>query len=138
MLGGGDGVGGRSINHQAAMLGGSGEIDVIDSDAGSSDDLESAGGGLEDLARDLSAATDDEGVAERDLSAELLGAEVVGAIHVGEVLEQLQPRVAELLRHEHRGFGVERGGDDKDERAAARSERDGEGGGERKLGGERE
>lgn len=64
MLGGGDGVGGGGINDEAAVLGGGGQIHVVDSDAGSSNDLEPSGGGLENLAGDLGAATDDEGVAE--------------------------------------------------------------------------
>lgn len=139
MLSGGDGVGGGRIDDQAAVLGGGGQIHIIDSDTGSSDDFQPASGGLKDLARDLGAAAHDEGVAERDLGAELLGAEVVGAVDVGEVLEQLQPRVAELLRDEHRGLCVEAGGDDQHEvagGAALRAERDGECG-ERDFGGER-
>ncbi|RDX79026.1 hypothetical protein CR513_40599, partial [Mucuna pruriens] len=107
VLGGGDGVGSGRIDDQAAMLGGGGQIDVIDSDAGSAYDLEPAGGGLEDLARDLGAAAHDERVAERDLCAEFLGTEVVGAIHVGEVLQKLQPCFAQLLRDQHRRLRVQ-------------------------------
>jgi len=59
VLGGGDSVGGRRIDDEAAVLGSSGQIHIIDSHAGSADDLEPAAGGLEDLARDLGAAAHD-------------------------------------------------------------------------------
>lgn len=97
MLGRGDGIGRGRIDDEAAVLGSGGEIDVVDPDAGAADYLEAAGGGLEDLSGDLGAAPDDEGVAEGDLSAELLLAEVVGAVDVGEAPQELKPGLTELL-----------------------------------------
>lgn len=114
VLGGGDGVGGGGVDDEAAVLGGGGEVDVVDADAGAADDLKAAGGGLEDLAADLGAAPDDEGVAEGDLCAELLGAEVVGAVDVREAAEEIEPGLSQLLGYEDRrlrvhGEGYERG-----------------------------
>lgn len=142
MLSGGDGVGGGGVHDQTAMLGSGGQIHIVNTHAGPADDLEPATGGLEDLAADLGAAADDEGVAEGDLGAELLGGEVVGAIDVGEVLEEVEPGLAELLGDEDRRLRVEACRDDEDEPttgvvAAAGAEGDRESGGERELGGER-
>lgn len=106
MLGGRDGIGSRGIDDEASMLGGGGEVDVVDTDACASDNLETAGGGLEDLTADLGAATDDEGVAERDLGAELFGAEVVGAVHVGEAAKEVETGFAQLLGYEDSRLGV--------------------------------
>lgn len=106
MLGGGDGIGSGGIDDEASMLGGGGEVDVVDANACASDDLEASGGGLEDLAADLGAAPDDDGVAERDLGAELFGAEVVGAVHVGEATKEVEPGFAQLLGYEDSRLGV--------------------------------
>jgi hypothetical protein len=73
MLGSCDGVGGGRVDDEAAVLGGGGEIDVVDPDPCAADDAEPAPGGLEDVAADLGPGAHDERVAERDLGAELLG-----------------------------------------------------------------
>jgi len=104
MLRGGDGVGGGRVDDEAAVLGGGGEVDVVDPDPRAADDAEPAPGGLEDVAADLGPGPDDERVAERDLGAELLGGEAVGAVDVGELAQQREPRGAELLGDEHRGL----------------------------------
>lgn len=122
------------------MLGGGGEVDVVDADAGAADDLEAAGGGLEDLAADLGGAADNEGVAEGDLGAELLLGEVVGAIDVGELAEELDAGVVQLLGD--KDGGLRRGGDGEDGKAAAEAaeavvERRGSGEGEGAAGGGR-
>jgi len=44
VLGGGDGVGGGRIDNEAAVLGGGGQIHIVDSDASSADYLEPAAG----------------------------------------------------------------------------------------------
>lgn len=106
MLGSGDGIGSGGIDDEASMLGGGSEVDVVDTDACAANDLETAGGGLEDLAADLGAAPDDEGVAERDLGAELFGAEVVGAVHVGEATKEVEPGFTQLLGYEDSRLGV--------------------------------
>lgn len=139
MLGGGDGVGRRSINNQAAKLGGGAQIHIINPNAGSANDLQPPAGGLEHLAADLGAAPDNQSVAERDLGAELLGAQVIRAVHVGELLQEVEPRLAELLGDEDGGLGVEsRCGEDHDEPGRGEAaEAGGEGEGEGVLGGER-
>lgn len=104
MLGGGDGISGGRVDDEAPMLGGGGEVNVVDPDAGAADDAEPSPGRLEDVAADLGAGPDDERVAERDLGAEVLGGEAVGAVDVGELPQQREPRGAELLGHEHRGL----------------------------------
>ena len=104
MLRGGDGVCGGRVDDEAAVLGGGGEVDVVDPDPRAADDAEPAPGGLEDVAADLGPGPDDERVAERDLGAELLGGEAVGAVDVGELAQQREPRGAELLGDEHRGL----------------------------------
>lgn len=107
MLGGGDGVRRGRIDHEAAMLRGGRDVDVVDPHAGAAHDLEAAAGRLEDLAGDPGAAPDDEGVAERDLGAQLLGAQVVGAVDVGEGPEEVEARLAELLGDEDGGLRVQ-------------------------------
>lgn len=142
VLSGRNGVGGRCVHDQAPVLRRRGQIHIIDPYAGPSHHLQPPGGGLEHLPVDLGPAPDDQRVAERDLGAELLGGEVVGAVDVGEVLEEGEPRLPQLLGDEDGGLGVKGGADDGDERgrmvAAAGEEGDGEGGVEGELGGEGE
>lgn len=101
VLGGGDCVGGRSIDDKAAKLSGGLQINIVDPNAGPSNHLEPALRRLEDLARDLSPAPNDQRVEPRDLRAELLRRQVVGAIDVAESSEHLQSRLSELLGDEH-------------------------------------
>jgi hypothetical protein len=104
MLRDGDGVGGERVDDEAPVLGGGGEVDVIDPDPRAADDAEPSPGGLEDVAADLGPGPDDERIAEGDLGAEVLEGEAVGAVDVGELLQQGQPRGAELLGDEDRGL----------------------------------
>lgn len=104
MLRGGDGVSGGRVDDEASVLGGGGEVDVVDPDTRAADDAEPSPGRLEDVAADLGPGPDDERVAERDLGAELLGGEAVGAVDVGELPQQSEPRGAELLGDEDRGL----------------------------------
>ena len=80
------------------------EVDVVDPDPRAAHDAEPAPGELKDVAADLGPGPDDERVAERDLGAELLGAEAVGAVDVGELAQQREPPGAELLGDKHHGL----------------------------------
>lgn len=102
----GDGVRGGRVDHEAPMFRRGRHVHVVDPHAGATHDLEPAAGRLEDLAGDLGAAPDDEGVAERDLGAQFLGAQVVGAVDVGGGLEELEAGLAELLGDEDGGLRV--------------------------------
>lgn len=128
MLGRRNSIGSGRIDDEAAMLGGGGKIDIVDADASAADDLEAADGGFEDLSGDFGAATDDQGVAEGDLGAEFLVAEVVGAVDVGEAPQELEPGLTELLRDEDRRLGAH--GEDYDQRSASGAARKGGKGGE--------
>jgi hypothetical protein len=136
MLRDGDGVGGERVDDEAPVLGGGGEVDVIDPDPRAADDAEPSPGGLEDVAADLGPGPDDERIAEGDLGAEVLEGEAVGAVDVGELLQQGQPRGAELLGDEDRGLprdgsrgggvgggGRRRGGRGRDRAAGRRAAR---------------
>lgn len=142
MLGGGDGVGRRRIHHQASKLSRRPQIHVVDADAGPTDDLQPAARRLEHLAADLGPAPHDQRVAKRDLGAELFGAEVVGAVDIGEFLEEVEPGLAELLGDQNGGLGVEPSSGEHHHEPrrgpAARGERAGENGGQSRLGGKRE
>lgn len=105
MLGGSNGVGGGGIDDQAAEFGGGLQIDIVNSNTGTADDLQTAIGSLEDLSGDFGAAADDEGVAEGDLGAEVVGGQIVGAIHVAKGAEELEAGISELLGDENSGFG---------------------------------
>lgn len=123
VLGRGDGVRRGRVDDEAPVLGGGGEIDVVDPDPGAPHDAEPSPGCLEHVAPHLGPRPHDERVAERDLGAELLGGEAVGAVHVGEPPEQLEPRGAELLGHEHRRlprYGTRGGGEAAPARGAER------------------
>lgn len=109
MLGGRNSIGGRGVDDKAAMFRGGRQVDIVDPDAGASHHLEPASGGLEHVAANGGAAPDDQGVAEGDLGAELLGAEVVGAVDVGEALEQLKTCFSELLGYQDGRLGVQYG-----------------------------
>lgn len=110
MLSSGNSVRRGSINDNASMLRGSREIDVINPHPSASNNTETASRGLEDLASDLGATADDQGIAEGDLGAKLLLGEVVGAVDVGEVFEEFKPSLAELLGDEDGGLGTKGGG----------------------------
>lgn len=137
VLGGGDGVGGGGVDDEAPGLGGGLEVDVVDADPGAADDAEAAARGLEHLPRHPRGAAHHERVHERHLGAELLRRELVRAVHVREPPQQLQPRVAQLLRHKHRrpsrrrlrrdptGGGRSSGDPAGEEEAAAAAERGG-------------
>jgi len=73
VLGRRDGVGGGRVDDEAADLGRGLEVDVVDPDACAADNAELAPRRLEYVAADLGLRLDDERVAERDLSAEVLG-----------------------------------------------------------------
>lgn len=115
MLGGGDGVGRGSIDDEAAVLRGGGEVDIVDPHAGATHDLEPPLRRLEHVAPDLRAAPHDEGVAERHLPAQLVVGEAVGAVDVGELAEELQAGLAQLLGDENRRFARGRAGDGVDD-----------------------
>lgn len=105
MLGGSNGVGGGGIDDQAAEFGGSLQIDIVNSNTGTADDLQTALSSLEDLSGDFGATADDEGVAEGDLGAEVVGGQIVGAIDVGKGAEELEAGFSELLGDKNGGFG---------------------------------
>ncbi len=65
-------VAGRRVDDDDAALRGRLEVDVVDADAGSADDLQPACV-LQDVARDLGLAADDQGVVIGDERLELLG-----------------------------------------------------------------
>jgi hypothetical protein len=102
VLGGGDGVGGGRVDDEAAGLGGGLEVDVVDADSRPADDAEPAARRLEHLPRDARRAAHHQRVHERHLGAELLRRELVGAVHVRELAQKVQPRGAQLLRDQHR------------------------------------
>ncbi|GMQ10065.1 hypothetical protein CsSME_00053213 [Camellia sinensis var. sinensis] len=91
VLGGCDGVSRRRINHKATVLRRCRQIHVVDADAGASDNLEPPSRRLEHIAIDFGGAANDQSIAERDLSAELFGTQVVRAINVGHVCQVLGP-----------------------------------------------
>jgi hypothetical protein len=142
MLRSGDGVGRGRVDDEAPVLCGGGEIDVVDPDSRAAHHTQPPAGGLEDVAPDLGPGAHDERVAEGDLGAELLGGEPVGAVDVGELPQQPEPRGAELLgdedgglpRHGAGGGSVRgggrrhRGGDARALRVGPREEREAEDG----------
>lgn len=85
------------IHNETAVLCGGCEVHVIDPHPGASDDPKPAAGRLEHVAADLRAAAHDQSIAKRDLGAEFLGGEVVGAFHIDFSLEKFHTSVAELL-----------------------------------------
>ena len=58
-LRGGNCVRRRRVHDEAPVLRRGRQVNVVDADAGASDDLEAAAGGLEDVAGDFGATTDD-------------------------------------------------------------------------------
>ena len=83
-LGGGDDVGGRRVDDHHAGLGGGGDVDVVEADAGAGDDLELPGGG-DRLRVDLGRAADEDGVDVGDRGEEFgsVGAVAVPDLEVG-------------------------------------------------------
>mmetsp|Transcript_11999 Transcript_11999/g.31770 ORF Transcript_11999/g.31770 Transcript_11999/m.31770 type:complete len:344 (+) Transcript_11999:1289-2320(+) len=131
VLGGGDAVAGGRVDDDDAALAGGVEVDVVDADAGAADDLE-VGGGLEDLAGDGRRGADDDGVVGADDVLELLGREVVAAVHVELCAQNVEPLLRQLLRHEHReprrvGHGDDGAGGRKAGRSGRRGDRGGRG-----------
>jgi len=110
VLCGGDGVGGGRVDDEASRLGGRLEVDIVDADTGPPDDAEPAARGLEHLPRHLRPAAHHQRVHERHLGAELLRRELVGAVHVGERAQQVQPRGAQILRDQYRRPAARRRG----------------------------
>ena len=106
VLSGSDGVSRRRINHEATVLGRRRQIHVVDADAGASDDLEPPTGRLEHIAANLGAAANDQSVAERDLGAELFGAQVIRAVDVRNVFHELESGLSQRLGDEDRRLGV--------------------------------
>ena len=119
------------------MLGGGGQVHVINPHASSSDDLKPSSGGLKNLTSDLGSTANNQRVAKRDLGAKLFRTQIIGAVDVGEVLQEIDSSFAELFRNQDGRFGVhsenhEPGG--VAVVAAAATEGDGgEGGRKRKL-----
>ena len=106
VLSGGDSVRRRRIHHEATVLGRRRQIHVVDADAGPSNNLEPPTGRLEDFAANLGTAADDQSVAERDLGAELFGTQVIRAIDVRNVFQELEAGLSQLLGDEDRRLGV--------------------------------
>ena len=107
MLSRGNGVGRRRIHDQTTKLRRGTQIHIIDTDTGSTNHLQPATGGLKHLAADLGPTPHDQSIAERDLGAELLGAEVIRAVHIRELLQKVEPGLAQLLGDQNSGLGVE-------------------------------
>lgn len=107
MLGGRHRVRGRRVDDEAPVLRRRLQIDIVDPDAGPSDDLQPPSRRLEHLLRHLRPAPHDQRVAERDLRAELLGGEIVRAVDVREASEEIEAGISELLRHEDRRLGID-------------------------------
>lgn len=106
VLGRGDGVRRGRVDDEAPVLGGGGEIDVVDPDPGAPHDAEPSPGCLEHVAPHLGPRPHDERVAERDLGAELLGGEAVGAVHVGEPRSSSSPAAPSFSATSTVGFPV--------------------------------
>jgi len=87
VLGGGDGVGRGSVDHEAAGGGRGLEVDVVDADARAADNLEAAARGRKHCGVDLRRRADDQSVGCLDLLVELLRGEAEGDVDVAEGLE---------------------------------------------------
>lgn len=118
-------VGRRRVDHQTPVLRRCRQIYIIDPNPSPSNHLQPSSRRLEHLACHLGRAANNQGVAERDLGAELLGTEVVGAIDIRKGLKQCEPRLAKLLGDEDGRLSIERGRGGDDDGASA-----GGGGGE--------
>ncbi|URE39556.1 hypothetical protein MUK42_35645 [Musa troglodytarum] len=103
VLGRGDSVRRGRVDDEAPALGGGVEIHIVDPHPGPAHHLETTPRGIEHLPRHLRPAPHDQRVTERDLGAEILGREVIRAVHVGELPEQRQPGLPELLGHQNGG-----------------------------------
>ena len=81
VFGGGDGISAWGIHDDDATFGGGIDIDIIDADAGATDDFE-MGRGIDDLGGGFGFATDDEAVKFADDGEEFIGfeAEIDGDI----------------------------------------------------------
>jgi len=82
VLGGGNSVGGGRVHDEAAELSGGLQIHVVNAHTGSSHHLQPPFPSFEHFPRHLGSAPHDQSVAARDLGAELLLRELVGAFHV--------------------------------------------------------
>ena len=101
-LGGGDDVGGRGVHDHHAALGGGLHVDVVETDAGTGDDLQPLGGG-ERLGVDLRGAAHQDRVDVGDRRQQLgaVGAVAVPDLEVGA--ERLDGGGAELFGDEYDG-----------------------------------
>lgn len=137
MLSGGDRVRRRRVNDKTSKLRGGAQIHVVDPNTSASNNLEPTARRLEHLTSNLGPAPNDQRVTERDLSVELLGSQVVRAVHIREILQELHTSLTELLGDEDRRLGSVSGCARHENETAARSgESDGSGGWERRSGGE--
>ena len=90
MLRGRDGVALRRIHHQDSPLGGRGHIDVVDTDAGTADDLEPGRRG-DHVGRHLCARTDHQSVVVADAGLQVLGRHAGALIHLRHLTENVDP-----------------------------------------------
>uniref|UniRef100_A0A2P2IX24 D-3-phosphoglycerate dehydrogenase n=1 Tax=Rhizophora mucronata TaxID=61149 RepID=A0A2P2IX24_RHIMU len=85
------------VDHQAAKLGGSLQIHVVNPHASSSHHLQPPLSGLKHLPSHLCAAPYDQRIARRDLLAKLLRRDIIGAVHVAKAAQKLKTLVSKLL-----------------------------------------
>ncbi|MNT23477.1 hypothetical protein D3C72_1588960 [compost metagenome] len=112
LLGGGDGVAGRRVDHHHTVAGGRGHVDVVDADAGAADDAEVLAR-LDDLGRDLGLRSHHQGVVIADDGLQLLGGVVGLDVHLGDGAQALEAGLVDRVADQHaertglgEGFGV--------------------------------
>ena len=109
VLGGGDDVRLRGVDHHHAAGGGGGDVDVVEPDAGAADD-DQLGAGVEHVGRDLGGRADDQGVRRGHDSEQLLGREVGADVDgVPRLTEPIEPTVGDLFgdqnsRHDRHAY----------------------------------
>ena len=96
MLGGGDGVAGRGVDHDDAVLGGFVDIYVIHADSGAGDDLQLFAR-LNDIGRDLGLAAHNQGVVVADGGHQFIRFEASLNLHLSVGLQNLYPFLGELV-----------------------------------------
>ena len=99
VLGGRDGVAGRSVDDRDAGGGGGGDVDVVDADAGTADDDQSLAGG-DGLGVGLDAAAHEQGVVLRQGREELVARQAHANVDVVLLLEQGDALGRQLLSNE--------------------------------------
>ena len=102
VLGGGVDVGGGRVDHHDAALGGGGDLDVVQADAGTTDDLEVRGGG-EHLGVDGRGRTHQDRVGVLDRLEELGAIRAVDPSDLDGVAERIDGRLGELVGDEDDG-----------------------------------